>query len=87
MYYESGYQLVKVCEPDEVMRPVRLLHLGISGALFFMGKSRAVDEAAFFIETQLERCASSAEEFALHFACEGLFGVKIVRFAGELLSA
>ena len=81
MYYECGYQVVKGCEKDKVMRPVQLLHMKLNALLYIMGDSKAVDEAELFIRTQLDCCDSSASEFALHFACEGLFGVRIVRLA------
>ena len=87
MYYESGYRIVKGCEPDEVIRPIRLRHLGISGALYMTGKSGAVEEAVRFLEAQLAECECSAAEFALHFACEGKFGVNIVRLALPLMTA
>ncbi|SDA09616.1 hypothetical protein SAMN02910447_00199 [Ruminococcus sp. YE71] len=87
MYYECGYQIVNGCEPDMVMRPIKLVHLGLSGALFITGEKDAVESAVQFLERELPFCESSAEEFALHFACEGLYGVNIVRLADKLMTA
>lgn len=84
MFYENGYEVINAEQLTEYVNcgysqtPVPLNFLrGAKCSLRMVGKPSEVEKALDYINEQLLTCGGSCKEFAMHFMCEELFGVKI----------